>query len=72
MIQFKLNAAQEKRFFEWQRAVFNQKPLEEAAEEDCCCSSPFTFHFTLTGIGVHVLVTGMGKSLDLSGLGDWG
>lgn len=74
MIGFQLNERQEVVFYAWQKTL-NQEHLAEAAEEDCCCASPFTFEYWPTGIGDHIKVR-FGKnelnlSIDDDNVGAW-
>lgn len=51
--QIALNERQWRRFQEWAK---KRPHLQEALEEDCCGTSPFTFQFTTSGIGTEVIV----------------
>ena len=44
----------------------HQKAFDSCLEESCCFESPLTYHFSKSGIGDTIFVTGFGKLIDFN------
>ena len=65
-LTFTLEPRQIARIRAWVNKEIGAERVSEGYEEDCACTSPFTYEFTPSGICTITKVRGFGKVLDVT------